>query len=35
MAQELQEHSDNYRVHGRMANRGKDIETLQALGIRK
>ena len=36
MAQELQEHHDNYGLHGRMANRGKDIETLKAaLGIRK
>lgn len=30
MAQELQQHHDTYGLHGRMANRGKDIEQLKA-----
>ena len=36
MAAELKEHHDTYGLHGRMANRGKDIEQLKAaLGIIK
>ena len=36
MAQALQVHHDTYGLYGRMANRGKDIETLKAaLGIHK
>ncbi|EDX82520.1 hypothetical protein S7335_1224 [Synechococcus sp. PCC 7335] len=36
LAQELQEHHDHYGLHGRMANRGKDIDVLKAaLGIDK
>lgn len=36
MADELQQHHDNYGLHGRMANRGKDINQLKAaLGISK
>jgi hypothetical protein len=36
MAGELKVHHDNYGLHGRMANRGKDIDTLKAaLGIHK
>ena len=36
LADELQQHHDNYGLHGRMANRGKDIEHLKAaLGVKK
>ncbi|WP_228025126.1 hypothetical protein [cf. Phormidesmis sp. LEGE 11477] len=36
MADEVQQHHDTYGLHGRMANRGKDIEVLKtALGIQK
>ncbi|WP_228025226.1 protelomerase family protein [cf. Phormidesmis sp. LEGE 11477] len=36
MADALKEHHDTYGLHGRMANRGKDIELLKAaLGIQK
>ena len=36
MAQALQAHHDHYGLHGRMANRGKDIDHLKAaLGINK
>ena len=36
MKQPLQDHHDKYGLHGRMANRGKDIELLKtALGIDK
>lgn len=36
IAEELQNHHDQYGLHGRMANRGKDIDQLKAaLGITK